>query len=116
MGRLKRYKRHSAKVTRSRRWKAVRLLVLRRDEFRCVECGARDRLEVDHIEPVRDRPDLAFEIDNLQALCASCHSRKTRLEVGHAPLSEARQQWRDLLSDKCPTPETSKPKKEIENA
>jgi len=36
---------------------------------------------VDHIKPRRDRPDLAFNPENLQALCHSCHSRKTRQET-----------------------------------
>lgn len=36
--------------------------------------------EVDHIVPRLVRPDLVYDWDNLQALCKSCHSRKTRLE------------------------------------
>lgn len=40
----------------------------RRDGFRCVKCGQRIRLEVDHVLPVRDRPDLAFDLSNLQTL------------------------------------------------
>jgi 5-methylcytosine-specific restriction protein A len=49
--------------------------------------------------PVRDRPDLSYALSNLQILCGRCHARKTRLEVGHTPLSPKRQQWRDLLRD-----------------
>ncbi|MCJ8335031.1 MAG: hypothetical protein MJH10_12375 [Epibacterium sp.] len=52
-------KRHSRKVTRGPRWKALRMQALERDGRQCVECGARRRLEVDHIEPVRERTDLA---------------------------------------------------------
>ena len=33
--------------------------------------------EVDHIVPRRVRPDLELAIENLQALCKRCHSRKT---------------------------------------
>jgi 5-methylcytosine-specific restriction protein A len=36
--------------------------------------------EVDHIVPLSDGGDNSF--DNLQALCKSCHSRKTALEDG----------------------------------
>lgn len=93
------YASHSAKVRRGQRWKATRLKVLDRDEWACVQCGRQDRLEVDHIQPVRDRPDLAYVMDNLQALCGPCHARKTRIEVGHKPLSSQRQQWRDLVRD-----------------
>ena len=92
------YKRHSAKITRGPRWKAIRLQALDRDEWQCVQCGTRRRLECDHVLPVRDRPDLAYTLSNLQILCGQCHARKTRIEVGGKPLSKPRQQWRDLLS------------------
>jgi 5-methylcytosine-specific restriction endonuclease McrA len=36
--------------------------------------------EVDHIIPIRIRPDLAFVRRNLQPLCKPCHSRKTMME------------------------------------
>ena len=73
--------------------------MLERDGWACVECGSHIRLEIDHVEPVRDRPELAYSLGNLQALCGRCHSRKTRLEVGGKPLSHDRQEWRDLLRD-----------------
>jgi 5-methylcytosine-specific restriction endonuclease McrA len=94
-----RWQRHSERITRTRRWKALRLQALRRDGWACVQCGARTGLEVDHIEPVRAAPERAFDLDNLQTLCGRCHARKTRLEVGHPPLSPERRKWRDLLRD-----------------
>ena len=97
------YANHSAKVCRSPRWKALRMQALERDDWRCVQCGERRGLEVDHVQPVRDRPELSYVLGNLQCLCGRCHSRKTRIEVGHVALSPARQAWRDLL--KTPTPE-----------
>ena len=36
--------------------------------------------DVDHIQPVRKYPDLAYETSNLQALCKSCHSTKSAHE------------------------------------
>ncbi|MBI6628275.1 HNH endonuclease [Pontibaca salina] len=94
---VKEHRRHSAKVTRTRRWKSLRVEALRRDNYKCVECGARGRLEIDHILPVRSHPELSFEIDNLQALCVSCHSKKTIREIGlHKPDPEI-DKWRDLL-------------------
>jgi len=95
---LKEYKRHSRKVTRGPRWKALRLQALDRDGWACVQCGELRRLECDHVLPVRDRPDLSYTLNNLQILCGRCHARKTRIEVGHMPLTPKRQQWRDLLS------------------
>ena len=31
--------------------------------------------DVHHIQPRRKRPDLELELENMQALCKSCHSR-----------------------------------------
>lgn len=94
---LKDYRRFSKHITRTARWRALRLQALRRDGFRCVVCGARGRLEVDHIKPVRTHPELSWDLANLQSLCPRDHSAKTWREVGNEPLSPERQKWRDLL-------------------
>lgn len=99
MNRRREYARHSAKVTRGQRWKALRMQALDRDDWSCVKCGERRRLEVDHIEPVRDRPDLAYSLTNLQTLCGRCHARKTRIEVGLGQPNPAREAWKSLLRD-----------------
>lgn len=57
-------------------WRALRLMVLRREPL-CRRCGA-SASQVDHIVPLRRGGTHAAE--NLQALCHSCHSRKTRTE------------------------------------
>lgn len=95
---MTRFERHSRPVTRSRRWQALRFLALRRDGFKCVACGARGRLEVDHIAPVRDAPERAFDLDNLQSLCPACHGAKTRLECGFPPPSPGRIAWRNAVT------------------
>ena len=97
------YRRHSAKVTRSRRWNALRLEALRRDNWQCVQCGARGRLEVDHIRPVRTHPQLAYDLANVQCLCPSCHSRKTRLEIGLGRSDPKRDAWKNLLRERGET-------------
>jgi len=94
---LKYYKRYSNAVTKTRRWQSLRQEALRRDGFRCVKCGNRHDLEVDHKKPVRSAPGEAYSLPNLQTLCRRCHSAKTRIEVGHVPLSPERQAWRNLL-------------------
>ena len=91
--------RKSKHVINSPRWRALRIVALRRDDFRCVKCGAVGRLEVDHIEPVKDAPEKAFDLDNLQTLCRSCHALKTAVEVGLASpvaLGSTRTEWRAL--------------------
>lgn len=90
------YHRHSKRVTSTRRWQLLRMAVLERDGFACVDCGSkRGPLEIDHIQPVRLRPDLAFDPANCAARCKPCHTRKTRIECGHpAPIqSPARHAW-----------------------
>ena len=61
--------RHSKKVTRTKRWQALRAEILERDGYRCQDCGCGGRLEVDHIKPVRTHPELSYDPGNLQALC-----------------------------------------------
>ncbi len=98
MSRREDYFRHSRKVTQSRQWRGLRVEALRRDGWKCVTCGSRYRLEVDHIRPVRDRPDLAYDLANLQCPCGPCHARKTIAEVGLAPpTNPERQKWLALL-------------------
>jgi 5-methylcytosine-specific restriction endonuclease McrA len=99
MNRRREHKRHSAKVTRGPRWKALRMQALDRDDWQCVQCGERRRLEIDHIEAVRTRPDLAYSLSNLQTLCGRCHARKTRIEIGLGRPDPKREAWKSLLRD-----------------
>lgn len=89
--------RYSKRITRTKRWQTLRAEILERDGYRCRSCGCAGRLEVDHIKPVRTHPDLSYSRSNLQALCPSCHTRKTRLECGHPPPREDRQVWRQAV-------------------
>jgi len=45
MNRRREYARHSAKVTRGPRWKALRMMALDRDGWACVRCGERRRCQ-----------------------------------------------------------------------
>lgn len=68
----------------SKNWKRVRSKVLLVSPF-CVECS-KDGIktvanEVDHIKPHRGNIELFQDLTNLQALCKSCHSRKTMNEL-----------------------------------
>lgn len=72
------------KIYNSKKWKQVRELAMIRDEFLCVECKKLGILtkgeEVDHIEELQDRMDLAYDLDNLQLLCRKHHRDKTERE------------------------------------
>jgi 5-methylcytosine-specific restriction protein A len=37
---------------------------------------------VDHIQSIKDRPDLRLEATNLQSLCWPCHNAKTNRSDG----------------------------------
>ena len=101
------YHRHSKRITSTRRWQVLRMAVLERDGWACVDCGAtRGRLEIDHIKPVRARPDLAFDPANCAVRCTPCHTRKTRIECGHpAPIiTPERQAWGQAVADLATNP------------
>lgn len=56
-------------------WRRLRAQALARDGHRC-PCGSTHRLTVDHINPVRTHPHLAWRLDNLRTLCAACDNRR----------------------------------------
>ncbi len=58
-------------------------MVLDRDHYRCQICGQRAATVVHHIIPLKERPDLATEMSNLQSVCAICHN-KEHTEKGNA--------------------------------
>lgn len=54
--------------------KKVKPEVSERQGFRCADCGAEDKpLEIHHVIPKHENPDLAFDINNVVALCQDCH-------------------------------------------
>ncbi|RWC90044.1 MAG: HNH endonuclease [Mesorhizobium sp.] len=88
-------------VYRSKQWQALRLAAKRRDGFKCTSCGSRGRLEVHHDKPVRQAPELAYDLHNLKCLCASCHTKQTMAERGYEP-KPARVAWLSLLRKEIP--------------
>ncbi len=62
-------------------WRRKRLWFIRRHPLcaKCLARGIREKaIDVDHIVPLAEGGD--DDPDNLQALCKSCHSRKTATE------------------------------------
>ena len=76
----------------SQAWRELRYQVLDRDNHRCACCGASPAhdpnivLHVDHIKPRSKYPELAWDINNLQILCAACNLGKSNL---------SQRQWRE---------------------
>ena len=77
------------------RWKRVRVAALDRDGWRCQLCGRAGRLEVDHVQPLRNGGAL-YDLENLQSLCRGCHVAKSNRERGIVPMPES---WRRLVVD-----------------
>lgn len=73
----------------SRQWKALRRYRLHLDSGLCQKCKARGIVEpateVDHVLPVISHPHLRYQIENLQSLCSSCHSKKTAADKNGRP-------------------------------
>ncbi|MEM9043500.1 MAG: HNH endonuclease [Pseudomonadota bacterium] len=64
-------------------WRRFRKAVIK-DQPYCERCGSTDRLNVDHIISVADRPDLRLDRSNVRVLCQSCHSSRTARDQGFA--------------------------------
>lgn len=64
---------------RSWEWSEIRIKALVKYGSFCRACGhgpPNVALQVDHIKPKKDFPELALDIDNLQVLCGSCNKGK----------------------------------------
>ena len=67
-------------------WRALRMKVLKRDNYQCQQCGATKeecgyQLEVHHIIPPKGNKELFYNIDNCVTLCKWCHARITQQEI-----------------------------------
>ena len=74
-------------------WARTAKAIKRRDGGVCLVCLARGAaqtsdLEVHHIVPVKDDPDRLLDESNLITLCAACHERAERGEIGKDELTE----------------------------
>lgn len=77
-----------SEARRQAAYRQARLPVLRAAGYKCQQCGSKDRLELDHIDPSKKKveatrlhqvPVLVAEQERqkLQVLCKSCHAKKT---------------------------------------
>ena len=54
--------------------KNIREWLFNRDKHKCLKCGSKDNLTIDHIVPIHR--DGQNKLSNLQSLCRSCNSSK----------------------------------------
>jgi len=80
-------------ATRKTRLDSIRADVIARDNGRCRACGLHDpeNLHADHVVPesLGGKPTL----DNLQALCGHCNTRKGTTFVGSLPVWPPLPEW-----------------------
>ena len=91
---------------KSKRWRRKRMRILRRDGFRCRECGryglAVDATTVHHAWPAEDFPELEWEDWNLISLCSGCHGAMHDRVSG--ALTDLGLSWRRRVSPPPPPP------------
>ena len=64
-------------------WRRLRAQVLAtRRVCEAPGCGSTDRLNVDHIQSVREAPHRRLDPTNLRVLCQPCHSARTARDQG----------------------------------
>lgn len=56
-------------------WRALRIVVLQRDAYWCQVCRKRWANTVHHKISRKERPDLALDADNCEAICGICHNQ-----------------------------------------
>ena len=49
--------------------------VFERDNYTCIWCGTKGKINADHIKPFALYPELRFAIDNGRTLCVDCHKK-----------------------------------------
>jgi len=62
------------------KWKELRKRVLEIYGRKCMCCGSKRNIHVDHIKPRSKFPELELTFDNLQILCNQCNSRKSNFD------------------------------------
>jgi 5-methylcytosine-specific restriction protein A len=64
-------------------WEKLRRQVLaERPVCEAPGCGSTDRLNVDHIQSLREAPHRRLDRSNLRVLCHPCHSARTARDQG----------------------------------
>lgn len=64
-------------------YRMARKACRRRDKYRCIKCGSKDRLEVNHIIPClgnHSKQGCWHHLSNLELLCHECHSIATKIQ------------------------------------
>lgn len=65
------------------RWQKTRRMKLRRNPL-CEPCQRKGLIteaqQVHHLTPIKEAPDLALSMENLESICTRCHARENARE------------------------------------
>ena len=79
-------------------WREARGYVFAHNPNECAYCGAVEKLQIDHVRPLRHNWDLRLSIDNLQILCEECNYAKgSNSDYQYHVYQLERRKW--MLSD-----------------
>ncbi len=86
------------KFYKSKAWKRLRLIALRRDKGKCQECLRNENRLVEantvhHDKEVRDYPLLALTLSNLESVCKTCHNLKHPNKLKVKPKFTNEEKW-----------------------
>ena len=82
-----------------REWRHLRLKALERDHYECQVCQRRGKYSkarnVHHLKEVKDRPDLALTLTNLECVCIACHNdiHDKRLKIDKRKPFVSEERW-----------------------
>jgi hypothetical protein len=65
-----------AKFYQSSEWREARDYIFAHTKNECAYCGSTEKLQIDHIKPLRHYWDLRTSPENLQILCEDCNYAK----------------------------------------
>lgn len=65
-----------SEILKSNEWKQKRLVILKRDNFKCQHCSQKDNLQVHHKKYIKGK--MPWEVPNnyLITLCSNCHTKE----------------------------------------
>ncbi len=85
---LKKGKRYSSYIKPRDILPSERAVILKKYDYKCVQCGSTKDLQVDHIYPARKGG--AYSLENYQVLCRKCNMKKwTRTNLGIVQLGKS---------------------------
>ena len=85
---------------RTKAWNSTRQAVFARDGYECQHCKrVTPKLVCDHIIKAHDKPELFYDLSNLQSLCKPCHdSYKQSIERGGSGAPKIRLRGKNLIN------------------